>query len=147
MLCTSAEVLFAVLKGRVRAVLPISGTSAHPKHPQISPSSSLSSFLLDESISDTNLLYQMCGCSISAYFNHRKCNTERKITALHRQGLARAGRLHVTWSQQSVIMACQGAVLIFLPGRVVSLLATVRLMNPWKWHKYGGLFSILSILF
>lgn len=56
----------------------------------------------------------------------------------------------MTWSQQSVIMACQGAALIFLPGRVVSLLASVRLMNPWKWHKYGagggGIFYLINFV-
>lgn len=40
-------------------------------------------------------------------------------------------------------MACQGTVLIFLPGRVVSLLAAIKLLNPWKWDKYGGGFIFL----
>jgi len=44
-------------------------------------------------------------------------------------------------------MVCQGTVLIFLPGRVISLLATIKLLNHWKWHKYGGSFSFWPILF
>ena len=40
------------MSGLCKAALPISGLSGHPKHPQISPSCSLSSFLFDKGISD-----------------------------------------------------------------------------------------------
>lgn len=62
---------------------------------------------------------------------------------LYRQGLAWAVN-RVTC--KGVITACQGTALIFLPGRVVSLLAAIKLLNPGKLHEYGGLFSFLSIL-